>query len=128
MLVALVNNANAHGGRLAQALEQHHIQRLQDTLSSDAILARPGAFGAPSFLHALKAKVFLEMPLFATGGARLTAEGQRVAKEETLARLAQATVSCKHCLLGPQGLEDVVRHIRLCHPQVFFGSMTWEVL
>ncbi len=134
MLADLVNNANAHGGRLGQALEQHHIQRLQRVLESNAILTRagapvaPGAPGTPLFLWALKQKVFLEMPPYAMGGARLTTpEGQRVARA-TLGPLAQATVACKYCAQGPQGLEKVVRHIRLCHPQVFMGSMTWEIL
>ncbi|KAJ9616556.1 hypothetical protein H2200_000275 [Cladophialophora chaetospira] len=125
MLATLVN-AN-DDSRLGLAMERYHIQRLRNAMSSTAIEATLSAPGASLVLRALQQKMFLATPPFSMGNATLTTNGQRDAKA-ALGRLAQAIVVCRHCVAGPQGLEDVVRHTRKRHPQVFWGSMTWSLL
>jgi hypothetical protein len=117
------------GAPLLYALEKHHTRRTRDELTSTAIMARVAAAGPQAntlVLTEYKTKLFLDTdPAFA-GNAVLTYAGSAAARS-ALGPLVQDSVCClvPGCRLAPRGVEEMVKHMRVEHEDIFFGSWDW---
>ncbi|KAK5210247.1 hypothetical protein LTR72_002422 [Exophiala xenobiotica] len=116
------------GAPLLDALENHHTRRTRDELTTTAIMARVAAGPQANtlVLTEYKTKLFLDTdPAFA-GNAVLTYAGSAAARS-ALGPLVQESVGClvPGCRLAPRGVEAMVKHMRVEHEDVFFGSWDW---